>query len=205
MLDFNRNWMTGLKFNNSLLAHLLIIGKPSQLLLQVLNNKVLILKLTEELLHFRNWSMKSFFFKLLDWHWILFTFVLIIIILENDVTLIWLSSISVITYINLASKSSTTVIFLVLHITHVFMLFIYQIQMINFCLQISLNLFQILAVEWLTANRALSFRQGEPGFKLLQILEPYRSKVRMPDGDAYWSPLLAQTRVFMEQAQGLDS
>ena len=67
------------------------------------------------------------------------------------------------------------------------------------------NLFQILAVEWLTANRALSFRQGEPGFKLLQILEPYRSKVRMPDGDAYWSPLLAQTRVFMEQAQGLDS
>jgi hypothetical protein len=145
MLDFYRNWMTRLKFNNSLLAHLLIVGKPSQLLLQVLNNKVLILKLTEELLHFRNWSMKSLFFKLLDWHWILFTFVLIIIILENDVTLIWLSSISVITYINLSSKSSTTVIFLVLHITHVFMLFIYQIQMINFCLQISLNLFQILA------------------------------------------------------------
>jgi histidine ammonia-lyase len=67
------------------------------------------------------------------------------------------------------------------------------------------NLFQILAVEWLTANRALTFRQGEPGFKLLQILEPYRSKVRIPDGDAYWSPLLAQTRVFMEQAQSLDS
>jgi hypothetical protein len=67
---------------------------------------------------------------------------------------------------------------------------------------------QILLKQGTTAQwtaSGVTLAQGEPGFKLLQILEPYRSKVRIPDGDAYWSPLLAQTRVFMEQAQGLDS
>jgi len=67
------------------------------------------------------------------------------------------------------------------------------------------NLFQILAVEWLTANRALTFRSGEPGSQLLLILDRYRGTVRMPDRDAYWSPLLAQTKAFMEQTPGLDS
>lgn len=65
------------------------------------------------------------------------------------------------------------------------------------------NLFQILAVEWLTANRALSFRQGEPGLKLRQILDSYQGIVRIPEGDAYWAPLLSQTKLFMENSSGL--
>ena len=61
------------------------------------------------------------------------------------------------------------------------------------------NLFQILAVEWLTANRGLSFRKGQPGLPLQAMLKTYQTRVTLPSGDDYWAPLLYQTKALMEE------
>lgn len=65
------------------------------------------------------------------------------------------------------------------------------------------NLFQILAVEWLTANRGLSFREGQPGAPLQGILSKYHAHVTLPSGDDYWAPILFKTKAFMEETSSL--
>ena len=65
------------------------------------------------------------------------------------------------------------------------------------------NLFQILAVEWLTANRGLSFREGQPGVPLQGILSKYHTRVSLPSGDDYWAPILFKTKAFMEETSSL--
>jgi len=61
------------------------------------------------------------------------------------------------------------------------------------------NLEQILAIEWLVANRALIMRDKDPGLLLRDKTRAYLDSVPLPVGDAVWSEILDLTRTWLQE------
>jgi histidine ammonia-lyase len=61
------------------------------------------------------------------------------------------------------------------------------------------NLEQILAIEWLVANRALIMRDKDPGLLLRDKTRAYLDSVSLPVGDAVWSEILDLTRTWLHE------
>ena len=60
------------------------------------------------------------------------------------------------------------------------------------------NVEQVLAIEMLTACRALQFRRPEKSSDVIeQFVADFSAKVRIPDGDVYLSPLLRQAKAVL--------
>jgi histidine ammonia-lyase len=60
------------------------------------------------------------------------------------------------------------------------------------------NVEQVLAIEMLTACRALHFRRPEKSSDVIeQFVADFSAKVRIPDGDVYLSPLLRQAKAVL--------